>query len=78
VVIGGGVSLGGPVLLEAIERHLRLRTLVPPPLVLSSLGGTSVALGAVRLALDDVEERLFSPSALAGISLTDQALRPMS
>jgi predicted NBD/HSP70 family sugar kinase len=65
VVIGGGVSLGGKVLLDAVDRHLRVRTLVPPPLVLSRLGDTSVALGAVRLALDDVEERLFSPSALA-------------
>jgi predicted NBD/HSP70 family sugar kinase len=65
VVIGGGVSLGGPVLLAAVERHVRLRTLVPPRLVLSSLGQTSVALGAVRLALDDLEKRLFSPSALA-------------
>lgn len=65
VVIGGGVSRGGPVLLDAVEHHLRLRTLVPPPLVLSRLGDTSVALGAVRLALNDVEERLFSPAALA-------------
>jgi predicted NBD/HSP70 family sugar kinase len=65
VVIGGGVSLGGPVLLAAVERHVRLRTLVPPRLVLSSLGQTSVALGAVRFALDDLEKRLFSPSALA-------------
>jgi predicted NBD/HSP70 family sugar kinase len=68
VVIGGGVSLGGRVLLDAVDRHLRGRTLVPPPLVLSSLGDTSVALGAVRLALDDVEERLFSPAALSSVA----------
>ena len=70
VVIGGGVSLGGRVLLDAVERHLRVRTLVAPPLVLSSLGDTSVALGAVRLALDDVEERLFTPSALASVAVS--------
>lgn len=66
VVIGGGVSRGGQVLLDAVQRHLRSRTLLPPRVVLSTLGDTSVAVGAVRLALDDVEERLFCPAALSG------------
>jgi predicted NBD/HSP70 family sugar kinase len=65
VVIGGGVAQGGQVVLDAVERHLRARTLVPPKLVLSSLGDTSVAVGAARLALDDVEQRLFSPAGLS-------------
>jgi predicted NBD/HSP70 family sugar kinase len=65
VVIGGGVSQGGQVVLDAVERHLRPRTVVPPKVVLSSLGDTSVAVGAVRLALDDVEQRLFSPAGLS-------------
>jgi hypothetical protein len=33
---------------------------VPLPIVLSSLGEESVALGAVRLAMQRVDERLFS------------------
>ncbi|MFY1637438.1 ROK family transcriptional regulator [Solwaraspora sp. WMMB335] len=64
VIIGGGVSRGGPVLLAAVERHLRPRTLVVPRLQISELGDTAVALGGVRLALDNVEESLFSAANL--------------
>jgi len=66
VVIGGGVSRAGDILLAAVERHLRARTLVPPPLALSALGDTAVALGAIRSALDDVEQRLLTTNPLAG------------
>jgi len=52
--------------LEAIERHIHKRTLIPPRIVLSKLADTSVAVGAVRFALDEVERRLFSPNALLG------------
>jgi predicted NBD/HSP70 family sugar kinase len=65
VTIGGGVSHGGTVLLDAVERHLRERTLMPPRLTLSSLGDAAVTLGAVRRALDDLDDRLLSPAALA-------------
>jgi predicted NBD/HSP70 family sugar kinase len=58
VVIGGGVSRAGETLLAAIERQLRPRTLTSPRLMLSTLGGDAVALGAVRRALDHVEDRL--------------------
>jgi predicted NBD/HSP70 family sugar kinase len=58
VIIGGGVSRAGDPLLAAIERHLRPRVLTWPRLVLSDLGADAVALGAVRRALDQVEERL--------------------
>ena len=50
----------GPPLLLALERHLHGRTLVRPTLALSSLGDRAVALGAARLALDDVERQLFT------------------
>ncbi len=60
VIIGGGVSRAGEPLLTAIERHLRPRVLTQPRLTLSDLGGDAVALGAVRRALDDVEDRLFA------------------
>ncbi len=64
IVVGGGLSRAGATLLEVIERHLRTRTLVTPRVVLSSLGDTAVALGAVRTALDDVERRLFADATL--------------
>ncbi|WP_067455883.1 ROK family transcriptional regulator [Actinomadura macra] len=60
VVIGGGIVRAGPPLLDALERHLSGRTLVRPALALSGLGDRAVALGAARLALDDVERRLFT------------------
>jgi predicted NBD/HSP70 family sugar kinase len=66
VVIGGGLSRAGEGLLAAVERHLRPRTLVPPRLALSALGDTAVALGAVRSALNDVEDRVLTPLSLRG------------
>ncbi len=65
IVIGGGLSRAGEQLLAAVERHLRLRTLVPPRLALSALGDTAVALGAVRSALNDVNDRVLTPLSLA-------------
>ncbi|NUW36258.1 ROK family protein [Nonomuraea sp. SMC257] len=61
VVIGGGLSRAGDQLLAAVERHLRPRTLVEPRLALSALGDTAVALGAVRRALNDVDDRVLTP-----------------
>lgn len=63
VVIGGGLSRAGDQLLTAVERHLRVRTLTPPRLALSGLGDTAVAVGAVRNALDDVDDRVLTSAA---------------
>jgi predicted NBD/HSP70 family sugar kinase len=65
VILGGGLSRAGQALLAPVERVLG--GLVPrrPRLVLSSLGEEAVALGAVRLAIQSVEERLFSFSEVA-------------
>jgi predicted NBD/HSP70 family sugar kinase len=60
VVIGGGVANAGPPLLDALERHIRGRTLIRPALALSMLGDRAVALGATRLALDNLEEQFFT------------------
>jgi len=59
VIVGGGISRAGERLLEPLERYIA--DLVPalPRIVLSTLGDESVALGAARLALQAVEERLF-------------------
>jgi predicted NBD/HSP70 family sugar kinase len=59
VILGGGLSRAGDALLEPLVRHLRELVPVPPRVVLSGLGEESVALGAVRLAIQAVEERLF-------------------
>lgn len=66
VVIGGGLSRAGERLLAVVERHLRLRTLVPPRLALSALGDTAVALGAVRSALNEVDDRVLTPLSRSG------------
>ena len=59
VIVGGGISRAGKRLLEPLERHIAGLVPVPPRIVLSTLGDESVALGAARLALQSVEERLF-------------------
>jgi predicted NBD/HSP70 family sugar kinase len=60
VIVGGGLSRAGSALLDPLERHLADLVPLPPRLVLSSLGEESVALGAIRLALQRADERLFS------------------
>ena len=64
VILGGGVSRAGASLLGPLERRIRLLVPVPPRIVLSRLGDEAVALGGVRLALQEVEERLFGYAAL--------------
>ena len=63
VIVGGGVSRAGERLREPLERLIAGLVPVPPRVVLSSLGDESVALGAARLALQAVEERLFNVAA---------------
>jgi predicted NBD/HSP70 family sugar kinase len=67
VIVGGGVSRAGERLREPLERRIRALVPVPPSVVLSRLGGEGVALGGVRLALEDVEARLFDFSALEAV-----------
>ncbi len=59
VIVGGGISRAGERLLEPLERCIAELVPAPPRVVLSTLGDESVALGAARLALQSVEERLF-------------------
>ncbi|MEV1174081.1 ROK family protein [Nonomuraea sp. NPDC049784] len=59
VVVGGGFSRAGELLLEPMRAHLATMCLNPPEVALSTFGEESIALGAVRMALDHVErERL--------------------
>lgn len=60
VVLGGGVAEAGDVLVPAIHDRIVEQCLRPPEVLASALGDESVALGAVRLALQDVESKMFS------------------
>ena len=75
VVIGGGISLAGPAVLDAVRKHVHRLTLVPTPLRLSTLGEDAVVSGAIRLALSDVERHVLpsleapEPDSSAGLVL---------
>jgi predicted NBD/HSP70 family sugar kinase len=60
VIVGGGLSRAGSTLLEPLQQRVDELVPRPPHLVLSPLGEEAVALGAARLAIQSVEERLFS------------------
>lgn len=66
LIVGGGLSRAGDRLLRPLERRLRELCPVPPQVVLSSLGDEAVALGAVRLALQEVEAGLLDLHAGGG------------
>ncbi|WP_331769895.1 ROK family protein (plasmid) [Embleya sp. NBC_00888] len=59
VIVSGGLSLAGRTLLDPLREHLDAKTLFPVPVLASTLDHNAVALGAVRLALDHVENELF-------------------
>jgi predicted NBD/HSP70 family sugar kinase len=67
VIVGGGVSRAGDRLLEPLQRRISGLVPVAPRVVLSTLGDESVALGAARLALQAVEERLFDVGDLEAV-----------
>lgn len=58
VVIGGAVASSSAVLLEALETELAKFLPSPPRVAVSPLGDSIVSLGAVRLALDHVQEHV--------------------
>ncbi|MGW4047724.1 ROK family transcriptional regulator [Streptomyces sp. NPDC004721] len=63
VVLGGGLSRAGDVLASPFQRHLAATSLNLPEFRVSLLGDESVALGAARLALDDLKARLLAVPA---------------
>lgn len=67
VVVGGTLAEGGETLLEPMRRQLSLMTRGAPEVTTSRLGEDAVALGAVRSALDHIEEspRLMGVGELA-------------
>ncbi|MFB9903657.1 ROK family transcriptional regulator [Allokutzneria oryzae] len=63
VVLGGFLANCGQALIEPLNRRLPELCLLPPRLLLSELADDAVALGALRVALDEAESRLFAISA---------------
>ncbi|NUR84902.1 MAG: ROK family protein [Nonomuraea sp.] len=61
VVLGGGFSRSGDVLLEPLRRALEPHCLRVPDIRLSNLGEECVVLGAACLAIDHLNGRFFSP-----------------
>jgi predicted NBD/HSP70 family sugar kinase len=56
VVLGGAVAEGAKALLPAVEQQLATFTATPPRVATSPLGDTIVSVGAVRHALNYVEQ----------------------
>jgi predicted NBD/HSP70 family sugar kinase len=60
LVVIGGWAAGLDGVLDPLRRELARYCLRPPKVALSRLGEAAVATGALRLALDHVEEELFA------------------
>lgn len=60
IVLGGGISRGGDIILDAIRAHIDDLHPHAPRVVLSTLGDESVAMGAVRIALDAIDAQLLA------------------
>ncbi|TKA06232.1 ROK family transcriptional regulator [Actinacidiphila oryziradicis] len=60
LVVVGGWAAGLDGVLEPLREQLALYCLRPPEVALSALGEGVIATGALRLALDHVEEQLFA------------------
>ncbi|UUU35434.1 ROK family transcriptional regulator [Streptomyces sp. CA-210063] len=60
LVVVGGWATGIDDVLDPLRHELARYCLRPPRVALSRLGETAVAMGALRLALDHVEEQLFA------------------
>jgi predicted NBD/HSP70 family sugar kinase len=60
VVFGGGFSRSADLVVEPLSRELGKLCLRVPEVRASTLGADSVALGALRLSLNEVDARLFS------------------
>jgi predicted NBD/HSP70 family sugar kinase len=59
VVIGGRAARGGDVLITPVQRRMVALCLRPPRVVASTLDEGSVALGALRTAMDIVDKEVF-------------------
>lgn len=58
VVVSGGIAGAGDALLTPLRRHLNTLCLEAPPIVMSTLGDESVAIGAALIAIDHIDADL--------------------
>ncbi|WP_069816999.1 ROK family protein [Streptomyces sp. TP-A0874] len=65
LVVVGGWAAGLDGVLEPLRRELARYCLRPPRVVLSALGEAAVATGALRLAVEHLEEELFAVAGTA-------------
>ncbi|GAA2206620.1 ROK family transcriptional regulator [Nonomuraea monospora] len=68
VVLGGGFSRSADLMLDQLARELGRTCLRVPEIRASTLGAESVALGALRLAIDEVDARLFETGLPAPVA----------
>ncbi|MEU7871796.1 ROK family transcriptional regulator [Dactylosporangium sp. NPDC049140] len=68
VIFGGGFSRSSDLVLDTLRRELAKLCLRMPEVRASTLGADSVALGALRLALNEVDRRLFTAGLSAPIA----------
>ncbi|MFK4088171.1 ROK family protein [Kribbella sp. NPDC020789] len=70
VVLGGGFSRSADLILDPLARELGRLCLRVPEIRASSLGADSVALGALRVALDQLDAQLFTNGMPAPLTNT--------
>jgi predicted NBD/HSP70 family sugar kinase len=68
VVFGGGFSRSADLVLDPLRRELEQLCLRMPEVRASTLGADSVALGALKLSLNEVDARLFSSGLSAPVA----------
>lgn len=68
VVLGGGFSRSADLLIDPLSRELERLCLRVPEVRASTLGDESVALGALRLGLDEIDSRLLSSGLSAPVA----------
>ncbi|MCY1136446.1 ROK family transcriptional regulator [Actinoplanes sp. Pm04-4] len=68
VVFGGGFSRSADLMLDPLRRELERLCLRMPEVRASTLGADSVALGALKLSLNEVDQRLFGGSLSAPVA----------
>lgn len=66
VILGGGLSQAGQALADPLARRVQSLVPIAPRLEISGLGDLAVAYGAVRLALDVIDEWLYARSGNGG------------
>lgn len=67
VVIGGDLARAGELTIEPVRRLLDASCVFPADVRVSQLGEESITLGAIRVALDEVESRLFEAPYQLGL-----------